>query len=163
LRKSLEVEIREITVRLEEAEAFATKEGKRLVAKLQARLRDVEAELEAEQRRGRDLVAENRKLARLLQELKSQTDEEHRQLIEINDQNNLYVNRIKILKRQLEEAEEVVQITMNKYRKAQANVEEAERRADTAERSITIVARGPSGRGTRSMSVTREMTRVVRV
>jgi len=108
-------------------------------------------------------VAENRKLARLLQELKSQTDEEHRQLIEINDQNNLYVNRIKILKRQLEEAEEVVQITMNKYRKAQANVEEAERRADTAERSITIVARGPSGRGTRSMSVTREMTRVVRV
>jgi len=50
-RKSLEVEIREITVRLEEAEAFATREGKRLVAKLQARLHDVEAELEAEQRR----------------------------------------------------------------------------------------------------------------
>jgi len=57
-----------------------------------------------------------------------------------------------------------VQITMNKYRKAQSQVEEAERRADTAERSITIVARGPTGgRGVRSMSVTREMTRVVRV
>ena len=39
LRKSLEVEIREITVRLEEAEAFAQREGKRLVAKLQARVR----------------------------------------------------------------------------------------------------------------------------
>lgn len=38
LRKSLEVEIREITVRLEEAEAFAQREGKRLVAKLQARV-----------------------------------------------------------------------------------------------------------------------------
>lgn len=38
LRKQLEIEIREITVRLEEAEAFATREGKRMVAKLQARV-----------------------------------------------------------------------------------------------------------------------------
>jgi len=50
---------------------------------------------------------------------------------------------------------------MNKYRKAQANVEDAERRADSAEKSITIV-HGGSRRGTRSMSVTRELTRVVR-
>ena len=39
LRKQLEVEIREITVRLEEAEQFAQREGKRMVAKLQARVR----------------------------------------------------------------------------------------------------------------------------
>lgn len=39
LRKQLEIEIREITVRLEEAEAFAQREGKRAVAKLQARVR----------------------------------------------------------------------------------------------------------------------------
>merc|ERR1712168_823764 len=51
LRKQLEMEIREITIRLEEAESFAQKEGKRMVAKLQARLCDLEAELEAEQRR----------------------------------------------------------------------------------------------------------------
>ena len=67
-------------------------------------LHDVEAELEAEQRRGRDLVAENRKLARLLQELKVQFDEEHRLIIELTDQNNLYANSIKVLKRQLLEA-----------------------------------------------------------
>ena len=64
----------------------------------------MEAELEAEQRRGRDLVAENRKLARLLQELKVQFDEEHRLIIELTDQNNLYANSIKVLKRQLLEA-----------------------------------------------------------
>ena len=39
LRKQLEIEIREITVRLEEAEAFAQREGKRIIAKLQARVR----------------------------------------------------------------------------------------------------------------------------
>ena len=38
LRKQLEIEIREITIRLEEAEAFATREGKRQIAKLQARV-----------------------------------------------------------------------------------------------------------------------------
>ena len=60
--------------------------------------------------------------------------------------------------------EEVVQITMNKYRHAQSLVEDAERRADSAEKSITIVRSGGSTRrGTRSMSVTRETTRVVRV
>ena len=39
LRKQLEIEIREITVRLEEAEAFAQREGKRMIAKLQSRVR----------------------------------------------------------------------------------------------------------------------------
>ena len=38
IRKSLEVEIREISVKLEEAESFAQREGKRLIAKLQARV-----------------------------------------------------------------------------------------------------------------------------
>ena len=62
--------------------------------------------------------------------------------------------------------EEVVNITMNKYRKAQQTLDDAERRADVAERNITIVrSGGPIGRhgGSRSMSVTREFTKVVRV
>jgi len=37
-RKQLEVEIRQIAVRLEQAETFAQREGKRLVDKLQARV-----------------------------------------------------------------------------------------------------------------------------
>jgi len=67
--------------------------------------------------------------------------------------------------------EEVVNITMNKYRKSQQMLDEAERRVDSAEKNITIIRGGVSGvsplsggrHGTRSMSVTREMTRVVRV
>jgi len=62
-------------------------------------------------------------------------------------------------------------ITMNKYRKAQQMLDDAERRADSAEKNITIVRGGASGvspvpggrHGARSMSVTREVTRVVRV
>ena len=53
--------------------------------------------------------------------------------------------------------EEVVTITMNKYRKGQQMLEEAEHRADMAEKSFAARGRG------RSMSVTREITKVVRV
>ena len=58
--------------------------------------------------------------------------------------------------------EEVVTITMNKYRKSQAMIEEAEHRAEMAERTVSVTRGGGSGRN-RSMSVTREITRVVRV
>jgi transcription elongation GreA/GreB family factor len=38
LRKQVEVELREITVRLQDAEQLAQKEGKKMVVKLQARV-----------------------------------------------------------------------------------------------------------------------------
>lgn len=53
--------------------------------------------------------------------------------------------------------EDVANLTMNKYRKAQALVEEAEARADAAEKNLQTVRRS------RSVSVTREITRVVKV
>ena len=53
--------------------------------------------------------------------------------------------------------EEVVTITLNKYRKCQQMLEEAEHRADIAEKNVTVMRQ----RG-RSMSVTRETYRVVR-
>ena len=67
-------------------------------------LHDVEAELEAEQRRGRDVVAENRKLARLLQELRAQAEEDHRVATELQDTVNTLTLKINTLKRQLLEA-----------------------------------------------------------
>ena len=67
-------------------------------------MRELEAELEAEQRRARDLAAENRKLARLLAEQKQQTEDERRLAAEANEQINHLQARIKTLKRQLEEA-----------------------------------------------------------
>jgi len=64
----------------------------------------VEVELDAEQRRGRDAIAENRKLQRLLQELRVQADEDHRLVQELTDQVNTFSMKISILKRQLTEA-----------------------------------------------------------
>jgi hypothetical protein len=50
---------------------------------------------------------------------------------------------------------------MNKYRKGQQMLDDAERRAETAERNITVHVTRPMTRG-RSMSVTRESTRIIR-
>jgi chromosome segregation ATPase len=154
LRKQLEVEIREITIKLEEAEAFATREGRRMVQKLQARVRELEVEFDAEQRRAKDAQALARKLERQLKELQQQSDDDRRMTLELQDLLDKTQIKMKTYKRQLEEAEEISSITMNKYRKAQQFIEEAELRADMAERS-SLTLRG--GSGMRSVSVTREV------
>ncbi|VDD75996.1 unnamed protein product, partial [Mesocestoides corti] len=161
LRKQLEIEIREITVKLEEAEAFATREGRRMVQKLQNRVRELEAELDGEIRRAKEAFASARKYERQFKELQTQSEDDKRMILELQDLLDKTQIKMKAYKRQLEEQEEVSQITMNKYRKAQQQIEEAEHRADMAERTITI-KRTLGGPGSRAVSVVREMNSVSR-
>jgi len=159
-RKQLEVRITEITIRLEEVES--TKDGKKTVVKLQARITELEQELEIMTRRERDAVAEIAKLRRQLQDLRTQSEADHRLVIEYSEQINVLQIKITTIKRQLEQSEEVLNITMAKYRKTQQLLEEADRRADRAENNVTVVkrqsivtSRGAGGGGSsssRSMS-----------
>lgn len=50
------------------------------------------------------MIAENRKLARLLQELRAQADEDHRVATELTDTVNVLTLKISTLKKQLLEA-----------------------------------------------------------
>jgi len=139
VRKQLEISIREITIRLEEVEA--TKDGKKTLAKLQSRVTELEQELELVTRREREAVAEISKLRRQLLELRSQNESDQRLIFEYSEQINVLHLRIVTIKRQLEQSEEVLNITMTKYRKTQQLLEEAERRADRAETGMTVVRR----------------------
>ena len=67
-------------------------------------LRDLEAELEAEQRRSRELAAANRKLERQLAELRVTADDDRRMCVELSEQVNIFTIKIKQLRKQLEEA-----------------------------------------------------------
>jgi len=138
-RKQLEVSIREITIRLEEVES--SKDGKKTVVKLQGRITELEQELEVMTRRERDAVAEIAKLKRQLLELRTQSETEHKLVIEYSEQINILQIKITTIKRQLEQSEEVLNITMAKYRKTQQLLEEADRRADRAENNVTVVKR----------------------
>ena len=67
-------------------------------------LRDLEAELEMEQRRSREFGAANRKMERTLTELRVQYEDDRRMNVELSEQVNNFTIRLKSLKRQLEEA-----------------------------------------------------------
>lgn len=64
----------------------------------------MEAELDAEQRRGRDAVAENRKLQRLMQEQRTQMEDANHTIKELSDQINALQAKLKITVRKLSEA-----------------------------------------------------------
>ena len=67
-------------------------------------LRDLEAEYEAEQRRSRDYAATNRKIERMLIELRVTAEDDHRLVVELSDQVSTLSMKVKTLRRQLEEA-----------------------------------------------------------
>ena len=139
LRKQLEVELRELTVKLEEAEAWAQREGKKAVARLTQRVRELEAELEIEQRNHRSADAAWRKADRQLKEALSAAEEDRRVVVELQGLVDTLQVRNRQFKKQLEEAEEATNISLGKYRKLQAELEDAEHRADVAEKNASIM------------------------
>jgi chromosome segregation ATPase len=116
----------------------------------------LEEDFDAEQRRGKEAQAQARKFERQYKEIIQQADDDRKMVVELQDLLDKTQIKLKNYKRQLEETEEVAQITLTKYRKAQQMIDEAESRADTAERTLTI--RRGSSVAIRSVSVSREMS-----
>ena len=67
-------------------------------------MRDLENELELEQRRAREYAANNRKIERQYNEIRIQIEDEIRVKSELADANNTLANKVRTLRRQLEEA-----------------------------------------------------------
>ena len=80
-----EHQIHELQNRLDEAEANALKNGKKAAAKLESRLRELEAELDAEQRRLGDASKNMRKAERRIKELDFQYEEDRKQQEHMQD------------------------------------------------------------------------------
>lgn len=135
-KKGLEHQIRELNVRLEEAEVAAAKGGKRIVQRLEQRLVEVESELENEQRVSMDNASQVKKNERRIRELNTQLDEEKRSQLRTNDQVVQLQNKIKAYKKQIEETEEIASLNLTKFRKCQHELESAAERADDAEQQL---------------------------
>ncbi|KAM6904695.1 myosin heavy chain, skeletal muscle-like [Xenentodon cancila] len=69
MKKNLEVTVKDLQHRLDEAENLAMKGGKKQLQKLESRVRELESEVDAEQRRGADAVKGVRKYERRVKEL----------------------------------------------------------------------------------------------
>ncbi|XP_049825637.1 myosin heavy chain, muscle isoform X10 [Aethina tumida] len=153
LRKALETQIKDLQVRLDEAEANALKGGKKAIAKLEQRVRELENELDGEQRRHADAQKNLRKSERRIKELSFQAEEDRKNHERMQDLVDKLQQKIKTYKRQIEEAEEIAALNLAKFRKAQQELEEAEERADLAEQAIAkFRAKGRGGSTARGVS-----------
>jgi ankyrin repeat protein len=119
LRKQLEVTIKDLQARLDEAEAAAIKGGKRIIAKLEARVRELETELDAEQRRHAETGKNLRKTNRRLKELAFQAEKNRKNMERMQDLVEKLQAKIKTYKRQVEEAEEIAAMNLAEYHKVQ--------------------------------------------
>uniref|UniRef100_A0A3B3X5M9 Myosin tail domain-containing protein n=1 Tax=Poecilia mexicana TaxID=48701 RepID=A0A3B3X5M9_9TELE len=136
MKKNLEVTVKDLQHRLDEAENLAMKGGKKQLQKLEQRVRELESEVEGEQRRGAEAVKGVRKYERRVKELTYQTEEDKKNLVRLQDLVDKLQLKVKSYKRQAEEAEEQANTHMSRLRKVQHEMEEAQERADIAESQV---------------------------
>merc|ERR1719384_1028662 len=106
-RKLYECQLKDLQQRLDEAETNALKGGKKAMNKMETRIRELESELDAENRRYADAVKNLRRSERRIKELSFASDEDrknHERMQALIDQ---LQGRIKSFKKQIEEAEEI--------------------------------------------------------
>uniref|UniRef100_A0A4W4E3Q0 Myosin motor domain-containing protein n=1 Tax=Electrophorus electricus TaxID=8005 RepID=A0A4W4E3Q0_ELEEL len=136
MKKNLEITVKDLQHRLDEAESLAMKGGKKQLQKLESRVRELEAEVEVEQRRSAEAVKGVRKYERRVKELTYQTEEDKKNVTRLQDLVDKLQLKVKSYKRQAEEAEEQANTHLSRFRKVQHEMEEAQERADIAESQV---------------------------
>uniref|UniRef100_A0A8C9Y7B4 Myosin-7 n=1 Tax=Sander lucioperca TaxID=283035 RepID=A0A8C9Y7B4_SANLU len=136
MKKNMEQTIKDLQHRLDEAEQIAMKGGKKQMQKLEARVRELENEVEMEQKKSTEAVKGVRKYERRIKELTYQTEEDRKNIARLQDLVDKLQLKVKAYKRSAEEAEEQANVHLSKFRKLQHEMEEAEERADIAESQV---------------------------
>ncbi|KAG7316964.1 hypothetical protein KOW79_019262 [Hemibagrus wyckioides] len=136
IKKNNELMIKDLQLKVEEAEELALKAGKRTIQKLEAKAKELESELDAEQKRHVETVKALRKNERRLKELTFQTEEDQKTNQRMQELVEKLQNKLKSYKRQIEEAEEQANASLSKYRKTVHELDDAEERAGMAEMAL---------------------------
>ena len=136
MKKNMETSVKDLQLRIDEAEQVALKGGKKQVQKLEARMRELENELDGEQKRTADSIKNTRKIERKLKEVSYSSEEDKKNLARTADLVDKLQIKVKTYKRQSEESEEAANQNLSKFRKIQHELDEAEERADMAESAL---------------------------
>ena len=134
-RKLLECQLKDSQQHLDEAEMNALKGGKKAINKMETRIRELESELTAENRRCGDAQKNLRKSERRIKEISFAADEDRRNHERMQGLIDQLQGKIKSYKKQIEEAEEIAALNLAKFRQAQSNLAECEERADLNEKA----------------------------
>merc|ERR1711997_41958 len=135
-RKLLECQVKDVQARLDEAEVNALKGGKKAMNKMESRIRELQSELDAENRRFADSQKNLRKSERHIKELSFAADEDRKNHERMQTLIDGLQGKIKAYKKQIEEAEEIAALNLAKYRAAQANLADSGERADINEQAL---------------------------
>merc|ERR1719402_1372206 len=108
-RKLMEAQVKDMAAKVDEAEQNALKGGKKAMAKMESRIRELESEMDAESRRMNDAQKNLRRSERRIKELTYQQDEE---------------------------AEEIAALNLAKFRQVQGNLGDTMERADIQEQAL---------------------------
>merc|ERR1712018_296944 len=111
----------------------------------ESRIRELQSEVDAENRRMADAQKNLRKSERRIKELAYSADEDRKNHERMQGLIDQLQSKIKSYKKQIEEAEEIAAMNLAKFRQAQANLGDAEERADLNEQALAkCKARGLS-------------------
>ena len=103
---------------------------------MDTRIRELESELDAENRRSADAQKNLRKSERYMKELTYTQDEDrknHERMQALIDQ---LQGKVKSYKKQIEEAEEIAALNLAKFRQVQSNLSASGERADLNENAL---------------------------
>merc|ERR1719384_1961466 len=113
--------------RVDEAQTNALKGGKKAMAKMETRIRELESEMDAENRRCTDAQKNLRKSERHIKELTYQQDEDRKNHERMQGLIDQLQGKIKSYKKQIEEAEEIAALNLAKSEKLNKNLKRPKR------------------------------------
>ncbi|XP_033630505.1 myosin heavy chain, striated muscle-like [Asterias rubens] len=134
--KTLEITIKETQSRLEESEMNALKGGKAMITKLEHKIHALESDLDSESRRRSEVEKIMRKQDRRVKEITFTADEDRKNQDRLQEVIDKLQIKCKSMKRQIEEAEEMANLNLSKYRGAQRELEDMEERVEIAETTV---------------------------
>merc|ERR1712142_894270 len=114
MKKNQENSVKDLQVRLEEAEQVALKGGRKAQQKLEGKIRELEGALEEEQRRGSENTNIARKLERKYKEVTYAVAEDKKNLQKLQDLSEKLNSKAKSYKKASEEATENANAAMSK-------------------------------------------------
>merc|ERR1712061_904521 len=147
-RRILEAQSKDMQQRLDEAEANALKGGKKAMNKMETRIRELESEMDAENRRQADALKNLRRSERRINELSFAADEDRKNHERMQGLVDGLQGKIKTYKKQIEEAEEIAALNLAKFRKVAGEVDTAAGRADLNDQALAkLKAKGRASVG----------------
>merc|ERR1711902_292004 len=137
-KKSLENEVRSLSVRIEEIETNSVATSRRTIQKMEQRIEELEVLLSTEKKTHVETTTCLHKKERSVKELLLQSEEDRKNILILQESLDKLNEKIKMYKRQLEEQEQISNSNIMRVKKFQRELEAAETRAEEAESTLNV-------------------------